>query len=228
MSSNNACLNIESPELDPTALEAALRWRYATKSFDPARKIPSAQWHALQESLRLAPSSFGLQPWRFIVVENPQVRADLRAKSWDQSQVVTASHLVVIASRDVVNNEIIDSYIEALANSRGVAVADLAPYRGMIVGFVDYLNANNSIEAWTTRQAYIALGFLLSSSAVLGIDACPLEGISPADYDSVLGLTGSGFKTRVACALGYRASDDKYASVPKARFSAQDVFSYVR
>jgi nitroreductase len=228
MSSNNACSNIESPHLDPTSLEAALRWRYATKSFDATRKIPSAQWNALQESLRLAPSSFGLQPWRFIVVENPRVRAELRAKSWDQSQVVTASHLVVIASRDVVDHAIIDSYIQSLADSRGIAAADLAAYRGMIVGFVDHLNASNTLEAWTAKQSYIALGFLLSSSAVLGIDACPLEGISPADYDSVLGLAGSGFKTRVACALGYRADDDKYASAPKSRFAAEDVFSYVR
>jgi nitroreductase len=227
MSSNNAQLNIASPQLDPTALEAALSWRYATKSFDPNRKIPSAQWRALQESLRLAPSSFGLQPWRFIVVENPEVRAELRAKSWDQSQVVTASHLVVIASRDVVNHEIIDSYIKSLADARGVSLADLAAYRGMIVGFVDHLNANNAIEGWTTKQAYIALGFLLSSSAVLGIDACPLEGISPSDYDSVLGLAGSGFKTRVACALGFRANDDKYASVPKSRFSSDEIFTYI-
>lgn len=215
-----------TPAIPSTTLENALNWRYATKRFDPTKTIPAETWHALEESLRLAPSSFGLQPWHFIVITNPELRKELQAHSWNQPQIVEASHLVVIASLKTVEEETIDAFINAIATTRNQTPADLAGYRQMIAGFVAHLKETNAVEAWTSRQAYLPLGFLLSSAAVLGIDACPLEGIDPAQYNKLLGLENTPYATRVACALGYRASTDGYASAPKVRLSRDTVISY--
>jgi nitroreductase len=210
----------------PASVEQALSWRYATKRFDATKTIPADTWHALEEALRLAPSSFGLQPWHFVVVSNPNLRKELQAHSWNQPQIVEASHLVVITSLKTVTDETIDGFINAAAATRNQTPADLASYRGMIAGFVKHLTETNAIEAWTSRQAYLALGFLLSSAAMLGIDTCPLEGIDPAQYNKLLGLEASPYSTRVACALGYRAAGDGYANAKKVRFAREHVLSY--
>lgn len=215
-----------TPATTPTALTHALNWRYATKRFDPAKTIPTEIWHALEESLRLAPSSFGLQPWHFVVITNPNLRKELQAHSWNQPQIVEASHLVVIASLQAVEEETIDTFMNAIAQTRNQKPSDLASYRQMIAGFVAHLRETKGIEAWTARQAYLPLGFLLASAAVLGIDACPLEGIDPAQYNKLLGLEGTPYSTRVACALGYRASADAYANAPKVRFARDTVISH--
>ncbi|MFN4894218.1 MAG: nitroreductase family protein [Pseudomonadota bacterium] len=213
------------PSTSSSAVENAFNWRYATKRFDPTRTIPADAWRTLEESLRLAPSSFGLQPWHFIVITNPDLRKELQTHSWNQPQITEASHLVVIASRRTLDEQTIDTFINSLAQARNQAAADLASYRQMISGFVGHLKETNAIEAWTTKQSYLALGFLLSSSAMLGIDACPLEGIIPAQYNKLLDLENSEYSTRVACALGYRASDDTYAQAAKFRFPRETVLS---
>lgn len=207
-------------------MNEALAWRYATKRFDPTRTIPGDLWHTLENTLRLSPSSFGLQPWHFVVVKNPSLRKELQTHSWNQPQIVEASHLAVLTSARSVDESYIDSFLSLTAESRGISVESLATYRNMIVPFVTALHKADAIEAWTTRQTYLALGMLLNSAAMLGIDACPLEGIDPQQYDRVLGLSESNYSTRVACALGYRSSEDKAAQQPKVRFSSEKVFSY--
>jgi nitroreductase len=208
------------------AIEQALSWRYATKRFDPNRTIPASLWETLESSLRLAPSSFGLQPWRFVVVKNPELRKELQAHSWNQPQVIEASHFVVLTSRRAVDEEYIDSYLRTVAETRSIPVESLAGYRGMILPFVKHLRDSHQLEAWTTRQVYLALGMLLNTAAVLGIDTCPLEGIDPAQYDRILKLEESGVSARVACALGYRATSDSLASMPKVRFPHDSLFTY--
>jgi len=204
----------------------ALRWRYATKKFDPARKIPAATWEALEESLVLTPSSFGLQPWKFIVVQNPGLRANLASESWGQPQVTEASHYLVITARTDLTTTDIDSWIARVAAVQDASPESLAMLKGMIEGFAQAMS-HEGRHAWNIRQTYIVLGQLMASAALLGIDACPMEGISPAGYDQLLGLEGSGYATAVACALGYRAADDKYAQIPKARFDRAHVISHV-
>lgn len=204
--------------IQPHDLLSALRFRYATKAFDSARKIPAETWDALERSLVLTPSSFGLQPWKFLIVESPEVRGKLKAASWGQAQVTDASHLVVLAARTDLVQADIDAWIARLSEVQGTPAEALAGLSGMISSFSANMTAPEK-QAWNTRQVYIALGQLMASAALLGIDSCPLEGISPADYDTVLGLTGTGYATAVACALGYRSPDDKYAAAPKARFS---------
>lgn len=209
----------------PEQLLAALQWRYATKKFDSTRKIPAATWTALEDSLVLTPSSFGLQPWKFIVVENPGLRALLAEESWRQPQVTDASHYVVLTARTDLSQDDIDAWMERLAEVQSTSLEAVAPLKGVVEGFAQAMS-HEARHAWNVRQVYIALGQLMSSAALLGIDACPMEGISPAGYDHVLGLEGSGYATAVACALGYRAADDKAASMPKARFTRERTITY--
>ena len=174
----------------------------------------------------LTPSSFGLQPWKFLVIQDPGVRANLSAESWRQPQVTEASHYVVLTARTDLTSADIDAWIARMAEVQGGGPETVAPLKGMIEGFAQAMS-HEARHAWNIRQAYIALGQLMTSAALLGIDACPMEGISPAGYDHLLGLEGSGYATVVACALGYRAADDKYAGIPKARFDRSRVISHV-
>lgn len=207
-------------------LLTALQWRYATKKFDPARQIPDETWEAIEESLVLTPSSFGLQPWKFMMIVDPAVRTELTGVSWNQPQVTDASHYVVLTARTDLQAADIDAWMERMTEVQGTSLESVAPLRGMIHGFASAMSPE-ARQAWNTRQAYIALGQLMASAAVLGIDTCPMEGISAPDYDRILGLEGSGYATVVACALGYRAADDKYAAAPKARFEKSRVITRV-
>jgi len=206
----------------------ALEYRYATKVFDPSRIIPSAQWESLEQSLVLSPSSFGLQPWRFIVVANPAVRATLRAAAWNQPQVTDASHLVVFAAKIDLPQTHVDRFLARTAEVRQIDVAKLNGYRQMILGFTN--NPQMPKLPWNSRQVYLALGFFMFAAAAQGIDTCPLEGIDPARFDEVLGLDAEGFNTVVACAAGYRAVDDKSqpSLSPKVRFDASEIVRHVR
>ncbi|MFK7850442.1 MAG: NAD(P)H-dependent oxidoreductase [Akkermansiaceae bacterium] len=213
-------------KFSPTDVLDALNFRYATKVFDSDQKIPSETWAVLEESLTLTPSSFGLQPWKFLVIDSEEIRGKLKDASWGQGQVVDASHLVVLTVRTDLTQQDIDSWVSRLSEVQGTPVDQLAGLSGVISNFAGGMSVLEK-QAWNTRQVYIALGQLMTSAAFLGIDTCPLEGISPADYDKILNLEGSGYATAVACALGYRSEDDKYSSAQKARFPAEKVISHV-
>ncbi len=203
-----------------------LNWRYATKKFDPSKKISTADWAVIEKALILTPSSYGLQPWKFIVVTDPTLKAKLRPASWNQSQVKDCSHLVVLTAKRDITEADVDRFIDRIAEVRGATVESLAGYKGYMVG--DLVNGSRHaiIHEWAARQTYIALGNLMTSAAMLGVDACPFEGIEPAKYDEILGLKGTGYTTISACPLGYRAADDKYASAPKVRFETKDVVDH--
>ena len=202
-------------------LAEALNWRYATKTFDASKTIPAATWAALEDALIKTPSSYGMQPYRFLVLTDKALREKLVPLSWGQRQVVDSSHFVVFLARAEVKAEHVDEFIQRIATVRGTTADALKGYRDMIVG--DVVNGPRKAVApeWAARQAYIALGQLMTAAAVLGVDACPMEGFSPADYDELLGLKGTGYQSVVACALGYRAASDKYATIPKVRFATE-------
>jgi nitroreductase len=204
----------------------ALRWRYATKQFDATRRIPAEVWDAIEESLVLTPSSFGLQPWKFLVIQDPATRLKLLPESWNQPQVTHASHYVVLTARTDLDADDIEAWIERMAEVQNTDPATLSSLKGMIQGFAQAMSREARHE-WNVRQVYIALGQLMASAAVLGIDACPMEGISASGYDHVLGLVGGEHTTVVACALGYRAASDKYAKIPKARFERSRVIEHL-
>jgi nitroreductase len=213
--------------IDSQQLLDRLNWRYATKQFDPNHKISARDWAALEDALLLTPSSGGLQPWRFIVVTDPVVRARLLPASYGQAQITDASHLVVFASKKNFNESDVDAFIHRTAATRGVSVESLATFRGMLVGGIVQSMDEKARDAWARNQAYIALGNLLTSAALLGIDACPMEGFDRAQYDEILGLHSKGFATAVIATLGYRAEADRYAGAPKVRFPKEQIFAHV-
>jgi len=200
-----------------------LHWRYATKQFDPQRKIAPADWAALEDALVLTPSSCGLQPWKFVVVTDPVLREKLVPASWGQRQITDASHLVVFALKKHFGEADVTAFIHRISEVRGQSVESLAPYRDMMMGVLSKGRDDAARAAWATHQIYIALGNFLTSAAVLGIDACPMEGIAPAKYDEILGLDALGLATVVAATAGYRAATDKYATQKKVRFATRDV-----
>jgi nitroreductase len=211
----------------PAAVLQQLQWRYATKKFDPTRKIPAEIWQVLEQSLVLAPSSFGLQPWKFFVVHNPEIRQKLVEHSWGQTQVVEASHLVVLAINKDINHADVDRYIARMADVQQAPVENLQGFANMVKGFLDKPPYPLDLNEWSTRQVYIALAQFMTCAAMLGIDTCPMEGFSPSQYDEILGLPAQGYAAVVVCPAGYRAEDDKYASRPKVRFETPEVVQYI-
>lgn len=216
-----------SAVVSPEQLLQQLQWRYATKKFDPTKQIPEEVWSALEQSLILAPSSFGLQPWKFFVINNPQVRQQLVEYSWGQTQVADASHLVVLAIKKDVGEADVDHYIQSISTVRQVPVDNLQGFSKVIKGFLSSPPYPLDLNEWSKRQLYIALGQFMTSAALLGIDTCPMEGFDPAKFDQALGLAEQGYTAVVLCPAGYRAEDDKNASLPKVRYSQEEVVAYI-
>ncbi len=204
----------------------ALNWRYAVKAFDPNKKISDQQLNTLLESLRLSPSSFGLQPWKFIVVKNPEVRAKLREVSWGQSQITDASHLIVFAVETKIDDEFIDQYLKSIVETRGVPLEALNEYATMMKGFVNARTPEDRLK-WATNQAYLAMGVLMAAAATEQIDTTPMEGFDPKAYDEILGLTEKGLAAKIVAAVGYRSADDMFAGFKKVRYPQSEVVMVV-
>ena len=213
--------------MNPQQLLHALNWRYATKAFDATQKIPADVWQALEQSLVLTPTSYGLQPYQFLVITNPAKRAELLPHSWNQKQVVDASHFVVFTARTEMKEADVDRFIKRTTDVRNLPADALKGYRGMMLSDVVNGPRGKAAHEWATRQAYIALGNLMTCAAVLGVDACPMEGLNPVEYDKILNLNGSGYATVVACALGYRAAGCKYAGLAKVRYETNELVRYI-
>lgn len=198
-----------------------LNWRYATKVFDPTKKVSDDDLNTLKEVLRLSPSSYGLQFWRFALVNNPTTRAELREHSWNQGQVVDASHLFVLCRlQDFVEADI-DQYIDSIALARGVDKSSLEAYGGMMKNLLEMPLEKK--HAWMEKQVYIALGFLMEACAVMGIDACPMEGFEAEAYNKILKLPEKNLHATVVCPVGYRSEEDKYATLAKVRYPLNDL-----
>lgn len=205
---------------------SALNGRYACKKFDPSKVVSENDWATLEEALRLSPSSFGLQLWKFIVVTNQDLKEKLKPLSWDQPQITTCSHLVVITTRTDVTESDVQAHIDNIAKDRDVTAESLKGYQDYMTGFVTNPEFKPMIPFWTAKQGYIALGFLLETAALLNIDSCPMEGFDSKGYDQVLGLVGSGYSSAVICPVGYRASDEQNQHAKKSRFPKSKVFDY--
>ncbi len=159
----------------------ALEWRYATKIFDAAKKIPADVWAALEKTLVLTPTSYGLQPYQFLIVQDPATRAALLPHSWGQKQVVDCSHFVVFTARTEMKEADVDKLIQRTVALRQLPADALQAYRGMMLSDVVNGPRGKIAHEWAARQAYIALGNLMTAAAVLGVDACPMEGFVPAN-----------------------------------------------
>ena len=210
-----------------TSLIDDLHWRYATKIFDAGKTIPAETWKTLEESLVLTPSSYGLQPWTFLIVTDPKTKATLRPHAWNQAQVTDCSHFVIFTSKTTVSPEFVDKNFARTSEVRGVPAVKLSAYREMILADLVRGARSHVVAEWAARQAYIALGQFMLACAVLRVDACPMEGFAPVEFDKILGLAERGLTATVCCAAGYRAETDKYATAPKVRFKPENVVEYI-
>lgn len=203
-----------------------LKWRYATKKYNPTQKISNENLEILKNVLSLVPSSNGLQPFKFLIIENSEIRQQLRGKSWNQSQITDASHLIVLCSFLGLNEYHIDTYMELNAKVRSLAPATLEPFSSHLKKTVITKSEDEQL-AVNEKQTYIALGHLLHAAAHLRIDASPMEGFSVEGYDEVLGLSAKNLKATVVCALGYRSDDDAFQHFKKVRKSHEDLFEII-
>lgn len=209
----------------PEDLIKALNWRYAVKKFDASGRVPLDKWEALEESLVLSPSSYGLQAWKFLVIEDKALRAKLKAHSWDQSQIVDADKLVVFLVKKDAGEADVQRFVDRISEVRRVPAEMLEGYKQMMLKSVSL--PAEKVEAWLTRQVYIALGNFLTSAALLGVDACPMEGFDKDKYDEILDLHKQGWKSVVVATVGVRAKDDDYAKNKKVRFPKAEVVAKV-
>ena len=206
---------------------SALQWRYATKVFDPSRTISLDDLAKLTDALLLSPSSYGLEPWRFIIVRDPAIRVRLREASYGQPQITDSSHVVVLCRLRTCSQTTIDKHIDRIVEVRQINPATLSGLSNVMTNSLIHGPRASSIVPWMGHQVYIALGILLATAATMEIDSCPMEGFDPARYDEILGLETQGLASVVVCPIGYRSPDDKYAHLPKVRFPKEDVIQYI-
>lgn len=203
-----------------------LHWRYATKKFNPNQEISSEDLETLLEAVRLSASSYGLQPYKVLVIKDPAIKEQLRPAAWNQSQITDASHVLVFANMINFGDEGIDAYIERTSEVREVKKEDLKGYADFMKSKISTL-PKETRDQWTAKQAYIALGNLLSAAAALHIDACPMEGFESEKFNEILGLTEKGLNAVVIAAVGYRSEEDQTQYQPKVRKTHENLFIHL-
>ena len=198
-------------------------WRYATKKFDATKKISTEDLNTLKEAIRLSSSSYGLQPYKIIIVENPELRAKIQPAAWGQSQIVDASHLIIFANQITVTDDYIDSYLQNVAQTRNIPETALKGYGDFMKGGIG-AKSSDEIEIWTSKQTYLALANLLNAAAELKIDATPMEGFVPAQVNEILGLNELGLNASLIAPIGYRSEEDATQHSKKVRKSNAELF----
>jgi nitroreductase len=214
-------------ELKTEFLFEQLNWRYAVKKFDSTRRLSERQVQDLAEVLRLAPTSYGLQPFKFFIVTNQSVKEKLKPHAWNQPQITDSSHLVVIAAKQDLTQDDVNHYFERIVDVRKMPREQLADFENTVKEFAKNLSSSGNAHNWAARQCYIALGFLLEAAALLKIDACPMEGFVPSGFDEVLKLNEQGYGAVVLCALGFRAEDDAFGKMAKVRFPKHEIIEII-
>jgi nitroreductase len=200
-----------------------LNWRYATKRFDTEKKLSNEQLSALKESIRLSASSYGLQAFKVIVVETPELREKLMVASYGQSPVVDASHLFVFCAYTKVDNTDVYDYMDLISQTRDAEPESLVPFANGIIGSLKN-QSKADISIWTSKQTYIALGQLMHTCASLKIDSLPMEGFDPKAFNEILGLDELNLTATLACPVGFRHEEDAAQFKKKVRKSNQDLF----
>lgn len=199
----------------------ALKKRYATKKFDPAKKLKTSQVDTLIEAIRLTPTSYGLQLMRAVVIEDNAVREQLIPHSYNQRQVADASHLILLCRIKDVSTAHVDQYIENISQTRGVALETLNGFKNSMNTSIEK-KSEEEIEIWLSKQVYIALGNMMNACALLEIDACPMEGFKPKIYDEILGLDQLNLASVLAIPVGYRSENDHHSRAKKVRVSREE------
>lgn len=203
-----------------------LNWRYATKRYNESKKVSNEDLTDLKEALRLSASSYGMQPYKIFVIEDEEIRQKLRKESWDQPQITESSQLFVFASYQEVTQKHLNDYITNISKIRNIAEEDLGELKAAIQNTTLQLSKEQQ-AIWSAKQAYIALGNLLSAAAEFRIDASPMEGFSAEGYDKILKLNEKGLTTAVIAAVGYRSEEDKTQHLAKVRKSTEELFKTI-
>ena len=202
------------------------KWRYATKKFDASKKVSNKDLEDLQEAIQLAATSYGLQLFKVLVVENKNKRDLLKPASWGQAQITDASHLLVFCNYTEVKEEHLNHYASLKAKASNIPVESLSGYMEFIQSALS-ARTPEQIDNWTAKQTYIGLANLMSAAAELKIDTCPMEGFDAAKYEEILGLSEKGLAAAVVCPIGYRSEKDDTQNAPKVRKSVEDLFEVV-
>ncbi|WP_289055309.1 NAD(P)H-dependent oxidoreductase [Carboxylicivirga marina] len=199
-----------------------LNWRYATKEFDASKKLTEEQLDLLLEATNLAPSSFGLQPFQMLVIENDDIKQQLKAAAWNQPQTTDASHLILFVIKTDLTDKDVDAFLKNISEVRNIPLDALAEYEKKMKGFVNQMPKEELLN-WQAKQAYIAIGQLMVAAAVEGIDTCPMEGFDKNEFDKILQLKEKNLTSVVMAAVGFRSALDKYQHLPKVRKSLNEM-----
>ena len=199
----------------------ALNNRYATKLFDSEKRISNLDLETIIESVRLTPTAFGLQLMKLVIVENKNTRQELLKHSYDQKQIVDASHLLILCKEAKFEKKHIEEYIQNISETRNVNIRDLDGFKKMLINYRNSLD-DSSLNEWIKNQVYIALGNLLTSCAILGIDSCPMEGFNNEKYDEILNLNELNLNSVLTIPIGYSSSNDSHLSIKKVRRLQKD------
>ncbi|WP_339787490.1 NAD(P)H-dependent oxidoreductase [uncultured Imperialibacter sp.] len=200
-----------------------LNWRYATKIFDPHKKVSAHDLAFLKEAIRLSVSSYGLQLYKVLIIENDDIRKELRKSSWNQSQITDASHLFVFCNYTRNYDQHVDSYIRRIIELQGKSDDGLKQYGEFIKKTIAGMPADER-RSWSEKQTYLALNNLLMACAELKIDACPMEGFDKQAYNRLLGLDELGLNASVIAPVGYRSDSDETQERQKVRKSMEELF----
>lgn len=198
-------------------------WRYATKKFDTTKKVSKEDLETLKEAIRLSASSYGLQPYKVLIIDNPELRAQLQPAAWGQSQIVDASQLIVFANITNFGETEIDAYFQNLIETRRIPME-------AVQGYADFMKSKISIlpvdkrNIWTAKQTYLAMGNLLNAAAELNIDVTPMEGFEPDKVNEILGLDKLGLNASLIATVGYRHDEDATQHYVKVRKSNEELF----
>lgn len=203
-----------------------LNWRYATKKYDPTKKVSEENINKIKEAIRLSASSYGLQLFKVLDIQSPEIREQLKPASWGQPQITDASHLLVFCGYNDVKDEHIDEYMQLKADTQNFDVSALKGYGDFVKGKMSE-NSIDQKQAWTAKQTYIALSSALMASAELKIDSTPMEGFEPDQYSEILGLEEKGLKAAVLLAVGYRSDEDETQHGAKVRKSSDALFEII-
>ena len=203
-----------------------LNWRYATKKFNPDMKISSEDFDTICESLRLVPSSYGLQPVKYIVINDKSMREKLLPLAYNQPQITAASHLIVICSYRNISPNMVGEHLSLMSETRNIPLEDLSKFGQNMDASFAKLSAEELCE-WTAKQAYISLGHIMHTCANLRIDATPMEGFNKTSFDEALDLTSKNLQSVLLLAVGYRSSEDNLARLAKVRKSTDDLFETI-
>ncbi|GGW70213.1 nitroreductase [Winogradskyella epiphytica] len=193
-----------------------LKWRYATKKFDSTKSLSEEKINILKEAFNLTALSFGLQILKLVVVEDREVRKRLVESAYGQPQVIDASHLLILCIQNEIDENVVEEHFETVKNIRQTPDSILTPFKSQLKSTINEMPKVKKVD-WATRQAYIALGNLMTVCAVERIDSCPMEGFNPITLGTALGLDDLGLRAVLLLPVGYRADDDMFADFKKVR-----------